>query len=227
MLFDDYEERVFQYPTSLDDASIVLEQRISGWCQGGCDIVWSDLLPRVLAVHGEAMVGGKSVLELGAGCGLVGLVAARWASRIDITDGDEAEVELIRKNVEEYAPTPGAACAAQFLEWGTEAAADARTSGALLSGGYDVILAAQVVYVPSAIPKLVETIAALLAPQDAACCYLYNDAVSTTATQPECRALLDAALATHRLRAEPCALRLPTGAALPHADAYLLHITRV
>ena len=28
-------------------------------------------------------------------------------------------------------------------------------------------------------------------------------------TQHECRALLDAALATHRLRAEPSALRLP------------------
>ena len=96
-LFTSHEPRHFAFTNDV-------EQTVLGWCQGGCDIVWSDHLPALLAEHGAAMCGGKTVLELGAGCGLVGLVAAHWATRVDITDGDEEEVELIRMNCAEHAP---------------------------------------------------------------------------------------------------------------------------
>ena len=155
----------------------------------------------------------------------VGLLAARWATRVDITDGDEEEVELIQRNCDEHAPAGGAVCAGHHLDWGTAQAAEARASGSLLAGGYDLVLAAQVVYVPEAIEKLVQTIAGLLAPSGTA--LLYNDAVTQMSTQQKCRELLDAALATHRLRAEPCELELPAGCAMPHADAYLLRIARI
>ena len=219
-MFTSHEAREFTYPTGEDDA--VITQTVIGWSLGGCDIVWSDVLPRLLAAHGKAMVGNKTVIELGAGCGLVGLIAAHWASRVDITDGDEEEVELIQRNCEEHAPST-CACAGHHLDWGTDSASELRA--ALLPNGFDVVLASQVVYVPAAIAKLVETIAALLAP--GGCAYLYNDAVTTLSTQQECRALLDAALAAKGLVAVPCALRLPPGAVMPHENAYLLTITRV
>ena len=50
-----------------------------GWAQGGCQGCWSDVLPRVLALNGRGVLGDKTVLELGAGCGVIGLLASRWA----------------------------------------------------------------------------------------------------------------------------------------------------
>ena len=224
--------------TSYESASVtyeasdgVLTQSILGWRQGGCDIVLSDLLPRLIALHGKQIVGGATVLELGASCGLVGLIAAQFATLVDITDGDEEEVPLIERNVAENAVQASNPKAA-FLEWGMENARRARIDGTLRCGsnGYDVILASQVVYVPEAIPLLVETMWELLATDGVI--LLYNDAVSTTATQRECRQLLDAALSKFNLRWEDVAvtgaaeLVLPANLSLPHADAYLLRITR-
>jgi hypothetical protein len=220
------------------DGGPPIKQTVLGWVQGGCNITWSNVLPEILCSrYGPEICGGKTVLELGAGCGLIGLVAANWAMRVDITDGDEEEVELIRRNVEENAPTGGCVCSAVHLEWGGESAAAARKAGSPLSpDGYDLILASQVVYVPAAIEPLVMTIATMLR-DDSSEALLYNDAVSTTSTQQECRALLDAAIAAHGLVAEPALcdgadqptegrLRLPEGTVMPHADSYVLRIRR-
>ena len=174
-MFTNYETRTFSYPSSTDAP---LDVTCVGWTQGGCDVVWSDVLPRMLAVHGSAECGGKAVVELGAGSGLVGLLAARWASKVDITDGDEEEVSLIARNVEEHAPAGGCALSARFLEWGAEPAAEFLRD-AQQPDGYDVVLAAQVVYVPAAIGPLAQSIAALMKADGTA--LLYNDAVSTGA----------------------------------------------
>ena len=259
-LFTDYQTHSFSFPTADGGA---VEQQVLGWSQGGCTVVWSDLLPRILALHGKKICAGKTVLELGAGCGLVGLLAARYASRVDITDGDEQEAVLIASNIEAHAPASGCVCSALHLNWGSDFAAAAVKSGELLPA-YDLILSAQVVYVPAAIGPLVETVASLLTADGV--WYLYNDAVACMSTQSECRALLDAALAAHDLRAEPVLaasssttttggttgtttttgtgkddddrLHMPmlpqdegsSGSAsirlFPHADAYMLKITR-
>ena len=72
-LFTSYETRRFVYATQ---GEATIEQEVLGWSQGGCEIVWSDILPRTIALHGCVMLSGADVLELGAGCGLVGLIAA-------------------------------------------------------------------------------------------------------------------------------------------------------
>lgn len=244
-LFTNYETHRYRFATS--DGPF-FDQEVLGWSAGGCAVVWSDLLPRIVAFHGKELCSGKTVLELGAGCGLIGLVAARWASRVDITDGDPQEVSLIETNVEAHAPAE-CACSALHLDWGKEQAEEAKKAGTVVERGYDIILAAQVVYVPDAIKPLVETIATLLGESANAECILYNDAVACTATQAECRALLDAALSAHGLQQEPALgtgkLSLPpvviqnqgssessddvhTDAIrwFPHDDAYLLRITR-
>ena len=226
-LFSSYETRTFAYDASADGRA-TLKQASIGWTAGGCDHVWSDVLPRVVALHGKRMLAGSSCLELGAGCGLVGLFAAHFATLVDITDGDVEEVALIRQNCDEHAA--GNAQAAH-LEWGASAAREALKAGTLRAATYDVILASQVVYVPAAIGPLVETMATLLSADGVV--WLYNDAVSTTSTQAECRRLLETALVTHDLVAEPAIgaseqqLSLPRDALFPmHVNTYLLRIVR-
>ena len=217
-LFTSYEERTFEFESPHGKHA----QRCWGWVQGGCNIVWSHILPSIIALDGERICGKKSVLELGAGCGLVGLLAANLghAASVDITDGDEEEVGLIQKNCDEHGAS--GRCVAHFLTWGKPAAAEHLVA----RGGrrYDVILASQVVYVPAAIPLLVETIAALLAADGEA--LLYNDAVSVMASQADCRRLLDDALAECHLVAESLdpARQWRSDLVFPHADAYLLRI---
>ena len=67
-MFVVHEPREFAFPSATDGSHV--KQVCLGWRQGGCDIVWSDVLPRLLATHGESVCGGKTVVELGAGCGL-------------------------------------------------------------------------------------------------------------------------------------------------------------
>lgn len=58
-------------------------------------------LGKYLALHGESLVKGKNVLELGAGTGLVSLFAAKYLepSYVAVTDGDEAVVDSISTNL--------------------------------------------------------------------------------------------------------------------------------
>ena len=141
------------------------------------------------------------------------------------------QVALIDHNIASYA-VPTANARAAHLNWGTDAARAAKSGDddalRVPPGGYDCILASQVVYVPQAIEPLVQTIAALLAPGGVA--LLYNDAVSCMSTQQECRSLLQVALEAHALRAGAALTqdggpwRLPSGVSFPHDDAYLFLI---
>ncbi|KAJ1451720.1 putative methyltransferase-domain-containing protein [Pelagophyceae sp. CCMP2097] len=105
------------------------------------------------------LVRGKRVLELGAGCGLPGLTAAACgAAAVTLTDLDEA-LPRLRRNAEANAAAidasnPGATVDVQTLAWG--AAIDAAF------GGYDVVLASDVVYKPALVAPLVATLKQLL-----------------------------------------------------------------
>lgn len=92
----------------------------------------------LLACHLYAhprVVRGACVLELGAGCGLVGMLAARLGARATlITDGDAATVRLLRRNLARNAPLPRAA--ASVLRWG-DTRALTRVVGSGSGGGAD------------------------------------------------------------------------------------------
>ena len=211
-LLTDYHETTVEYE---GQGAERIRQTCLGWSMGGCDTVWADVLQRILCRNGRSMVGGCAVLELGAGCGQLGLFASNWASRVDITDGDEEEVVLIAVNIEQHAPAK-AEMHAVHLDWSRPQEAEARLLG---RETYDVILASQVSY----IPDLARTIRFYLSPRGTA--YLYNDQVGGTprsashedhartvaphpwqvalhgTTQAECRALLDRALLAEGLQA--------------------------
>ena len=243
-LLTNYDERTVEYAGE-DGGSGPVQQTVLGWSMGGCDTVWSEVLPRLVARHGRRLLSGKTVLELGAGCGLIGMIAANWASRVDITDGDEEEVALISINVAQHAPAAPAPAGASdeplslhrrlraaHLDWARPEAAEPRLLGGRET--YDVILASQVVYMPANVPLLAKTLRYFLAPEGSV--YLYNDQVALFGTtQAECRALFDRALAAEGLCAEPLQadghgpLALPPEAVHEMAGrpaSYLLHIRR-
>ena len=172
-LLTDYHETTVEYEGP--DGGELIRQTCLGWSMGGCDTVWADVLQRVLCRNGRRLVGGCTVLELGAGCGQLGLLAANWASRVDLTDGDEEEVTLIGVNIEQHSPAAGAELRAVHLDWSRPKEAEGWLLG---RESYDVILASQVSYIPSAIPDLARTIRYYLAPGGTA--YLYNDQVGGT-----------------------------------------------
>jgi len=134
-----------------------------------------------LLARRRALVAGRRVLELGAGVGLVALVAARLgAASVLATDAPGAEdvLRLLRQNVEEGSGVAAAAAATEETE---PAAAAATTTSAVVhvaalawgattwpGGGEaadaDLILAADVVYEPTSALMLAETLALALPP---------------------------------------------------------------
>lgn len=124
--------------------------------------VWAgaELLCRYLTARpAPTVLRGKRVLELGAGAGLCGLVAARvlGAASVLLTDGDAAVLANLRRNA--AAGGGAAAVACHQLIWGAaRAAAFARTHGR-----QDVVLATDCAYVTRSVRPLFATVAGVLA----------------------------------------------------------------
>jgi predicted nicotinamide N-methyase len=95
---------------------------------------------------------GKSVVELGAGTGLVALIAAAVAPGADICATDQAAMlPLLRTNT---ALNPHLRCTVSQLDWGYPS-----------SLRPDILLLADCVYLEPAFQPLVDTLAALATPQ--------------------------------------------------------------
>lgn len=107
-----------------------------------------------------ALPRGGAALELGAGCGIVALVASRFVSSVWLTDGEDEILPLMERNLAHAAP--GCAAHAAVLRWGDagDAAALAAAAG---RARWPVLLGADVVYWPQGIDPLCATVAALLA----------------------------------------------------------------
>ena len=116
--------------------------------------VWpgSKVLGEWLTRHSD-VVAGKRVVEVGAGCGLPGLVAAAvGARRVTLTDLPEALASL-RRNASENARAVSCEVTCEALRWGAH--------GAGLPD-CDVVLGADVVYKEALIAPLLSTLRALV-----------------------------------------------------------------
>ena len=104
---------------------------------------------------------GRACLELGAGCGIIGLVASRFATSVVLTDGEEEALSLLERNRQHASPFCKDVRIAR-LRWG-----DAEDTSALqVAAGrerWDVLLGADVVYWPAGIEPLCDSVATLLA----------------------------------------------------------------
>lgn len=127
-------------------------------------ILWpvSNLLGHYLASQvGQEQVQNRRVVELGAGCGLPGLVASMYAEKVILTDGNEIVLDLLQKNVDLCQANNNQSCPIfpSLFKWG-----DRTQCHELLQsmGHVDVVVAADVVQWPAVVEPLLHTIKALL-----------------------------------------------------------------
>ncbi|KAF9817674.1 hypothetical protein IEO21_03330 [Rhodonia placenta] len=152
-ILDQTIELTFPSDTS-ETVSITLAVDASPGCGG---IAWpaGEVLSRYIARKGPAYFKDKTVLELGSGTGLVGLVAAKLgAPRVWLTD-QAPLLATMRRNTALNGLAPPVRVAE--LNWGAPLPLLPRP---------DVVLAADCVYFEPAFPLLVRTLAALV-PRDA------------------------------------------------------------
>lgn len=124
--------------------------------EGFASTVWdsSIVLARMLEHRGESLLGCRCI-ELGAGCGLVGLAAAALGANVVLTDLP-VNLRLLRANARANAKASlGGVPRVQPLAWGER----------LLDEGFDMVVATDVFYAREAMPALLETLVALAGPR--------------------------------------------------------------
>ena len=108
----------------------------------------------VVSRPGQDVVRGHNVVELGAGCGLVGMAASYYCNEVVLTDGNEIVMDLLCKNAESKDNVSATA-----FTWGTRSDLHAILERV---GCVDVVVAADVVQWPTVVEPLLHSVKALL-----------------------------------------------------------------
>jgi len=109
---------------------------------------------RLLSAQNPAQL---SVLELGCGCGMVGIALAQMRPRCDVllTDLPEA-MEILELNISVAQPAESSGVMKAELDWVDELPSDVRERD------FDVILISECTYNSNSIPALVKTLSSLM-----------------------------------------------------------------
>ena len=100
---------------------------------------------------------GLKILELGAGCGIVGITLAAHFPKIQqilLTDLDEAS-EILEHNLSIFNPSSGLEIFHQVLDW------EAPLPPNVKSTNWDLVVVADCTYNPDVVPDLVNTLRSL------------------------------------------------------------------
>ncbi|KAL2076916.1 hypothetical protein ACEWY4_027490 [Coilia grayii] len=119
---------------------------------GVAAVVWDAAVVLCMYMElGHIELKGKTAIELGAGTGLVGIVAALLGANVTVTDRAPA-LDFLSANVRDNLP-PGLQGAARVSEltWGEGLE---RYEG----GAYDLVLGADIVYLEETFPALLRTL---------------------------------------------------------------------
>lgn len=140
-------------------------------------IVWpACVLLSWFIYHNRAKFTDKVVVELGAGCGLGGFVAANFCKSCTITDGNDIVCELLKRNKEHL--NFGNVEIAKLL-WGIKEEVDVNTVTKP-----DIIIGADVILWPNQIIALLHTIRWLLeGKKNEAVCYISYIVRANTTTE--------------------------------------------
>ncbi|PWA32137.1 protein N-lysine methyltransferase METTL21A [Gambusia affinis] len=119
---------------------------------GVAAVVWDAAVVMCMYLElGAVELKGKKVVELGAGTGLVGIVAALLGAHVTITDREPA-LEFLSANVAANLPPPaGDLVVVSELTWG-------QGLERFPEGGFDVVLGADIVYLEDTFPSLLQTL---------------------------------------------------------------------
>ncbi|XP_059183618.1 protein N-lysine methyltransferase METTL21A [Centropristis striata] len=119
---------------------------------GVAAVVWDAAVVLCLYLEmGKVELKGKEVIELGAGTGLVGIVAALLGAKVTITDREPA-LDFLSANVQSNLP-PDSHQAVQVSEltWG-------QGLDRYPAGGFEVVLGADIVYLEDTFVPLLQTL---------------------------------------------------------------------
>ncbi|KAM9820705.1 protein N-lysine methyltransferase METTL21A [Neosynchiropus ocellatus] len=119
---------------------------------GVAAVVWDAAV--VLCVYlemGLVELRGKKAIELGAGTGLVGIVAALLGARVTITDRKQA-LDLLALNVKANVPTHlERSAVVSELSWG-------EGLDSFPAGGFELVLGADIIYLEDTFAQLLQTL---------------------------------------------------------------------
>ncbi|XP_039015313.1 protein N-lysine methyltransferase METTL21A-like isoform X1 [Hibiscus syriacus] len=128
-------------------------------------LVWPGamLLNDFLSKNAE-LLQGCSMIELGSGVGITGMLCSRFCRQILLTDHNEEVLKILRRNIElnASAENPGfcSALEAEKLEWGNSDQINRILHR--YPGGFDLILGADICFQQSSVPLLFDTVEQLL-----------------------------------------------------------------
>ncbi|CAN0905348.1 Protein N-lysine methyltransferase METTL21A [Linum grandiflorum] len=128
-------------------------------------LVWpgATLLNNYLSENAE-MLRGCSVLELGSGIGVTGILCSRFCKRVVLTDHNDEVIKILKKNVDIQSSSENPDCCAELLaeklDWGNSDQVNQILQRS--NGGFDLILGADICFQQSSIPLLFDTVEQLL-----------------------------------------------------------------
>lgn len=127
-------------------------------------LVWPGavLLNNYLTKNSD-MLQGCSIIELGSGIGVTGILCSRFCRHVLLTDHNKEVLKILNKNIELHAHSATPSCdgpIAEKLEWGN--ADDMSRILQRYSAGFDLVLGADICFQQSSIPPLFDTVEQLL-----------------------------------------------------------------
>jgi len=144
----------------LTETLLAGKQACTDWDLTG-QIVWPAAFQLAYFMHNPKYTDafrGKRVVELGSGAGLSGFVAAKYASKVVLTDGNEIVMRLLDKNIDFVKTASPSSCpvAARRLYWGEETSVRELVEA---HGVPDVLCGADIIMWPNYTLTLMQTIA--------------------------------------------------------------------
>ncbi|KAJ1460486.1 S-adenosyl-L-methionine-dependent methyltransferase [Pelagophyceae sp. CCMP2097] len=166
----EYEDQTFTFGPHAIVASTIVELGLEALCEleANSDEIsgqraWpGSLLLCSFLLDAPAAVSGLKVLELGAGCGVCAMLAAKLgAANVVASDGDDRCLKRLRDNVAKNFGGAGACHAAELLWGDDDSLARFKSAHGTV---FDVTLAGDVLYKHALVAPFVKTLAAVVSP---------------------------------------------------------------
>ncbi|XP_057515556.1 uncharacterized protein LOC130797084 [Amaranthus tricolor] len=127
-------------------------------------LVWPGavILNEYLSKNAE-MLRGLSVIELGSGVGVTGVLCGRFCNKVVMTDHNDEVLKILKKNIDLHSSFEDLPCSdlvAEKLEWGNSEQINAIMQR--YPEGFDLVLGADICFQQSSIPLLFNTVKKLL-----------------------------------------------------------------
>lgn len=128
-------------------------------------MVWpgAEILNDYLSKNSD-MLRGCSVIELGSGVGVTGILCSRFCNEVTMTDHNDEVLKILTRNIELHDSSKSSVCSAELksekLEWG-----NSEQLNYILQKhpeGFDLVLGADICFQQSSIPHLFDTVERLL-----------------------------------------------------------------